>query len=575
MYKVLVAPTSVLARILMLCVALASPMAAAKPKIPADRVIDSYSPDAVEQATGATISVGSNPGEAFDKSNLSSLDIVNSGYPRTLKKIRSVMGYIVERSPVPTLRPKVQIYNNPRPDAQAVHQGLIVVSTGYLDMVANEIEDQQLGADALAFVLAHEYAHLLYAHPSAYKKKLESTKIQDDVQRGFALVHEMHTLDAKITGKNREEFGKAKNVLMGAQIAAPWIELELYRASYAPYVREAEQQADYLATDLLFRDNKDGPKFNAAAGASVFRSIYKSYDDSIQARMRKLGTAMRNTALDASKLVAASAPSVLFDGANFRSTVRRSLLLSAAPRVLNGLKQRFNRNSVHLYYSAGQRVDAIDGYADKFYTTYEDSIDPSLALALGLTEAFQEEHTPGTVAEQAFTYLIEGNVEGARAALESYKGDASRHLQYVMASAAVSFAEGNMSRAIFWYRIAIRRPERDAPYNAYTGLSKSHYRNDSPSKALESLDIGMNRHGTEVFILDKLELLVAMRDIEKTEAALQTCADLKDQELYEQCFTITRPLLNPIDDSASEEKQGVGSRAVNVLRRFGGKKDAN
>jgi len=429
---------------------------------------------------------------------------------------------------------------------------LIVIATGFFSMLGENFPEAEMQSHALAFILAHEYAHLLYDHPNKYKEKLEQTVITDDIAGGYQVLKQVQATHNQLGGKNNKAFNKAEIGFMGAAVASPWIEAELYRAAYAPYVKAEEQLADFMATDLLLDIDTADTKFDAKTGASPIRAIYKSYDSSAKGRIKAIAKDVEKTMRNETKNMVTAAPAQVLNGqTNFGAQIKNRLKRIGAGYAWKQVKSRLDRKNVHLYYSANDRVDAIDTYADLYYPPrIEQATDADLAL-FGIATIFNAEHTPGSAAQQAMIFLSHGDIDGAIKALASVtKKSRFNNIQYLVATADVTFAQGNLSEAIKYYRQAIRRI--DAPLRSFSSLSKAHLRAGNDAKAIEALDIGAKRFSEREFIVQRIGAFAALNRKEEALATLLKCQAFEDKALSKKCDLAAEPA----KPKAEKEKKG-------------------
>lgn len=162
------------------------------------------------------------------------------------------MGYIRTNSPVSSINPEVQIYNTKLPVGHAINQNLITLSMGLFTAISEFYRgDNKIQTQALAFILAHEYAHLLYDHPKKYKEKKKQTDVLGFLTKSYDVMRSANTIQRNYTGSTAPGFHKAEQGIMAGIVASPWIEAELYRSTYAPYRKKEEMKADFMAFDLL------------------------------------------------------------------------------------------------------------------------------------------------------------------------------------------------------------------------------------------------------------------------------------------------------------------------------------
>ena len=529
----------------LLAVVGASSTATAKPKVPDARVIESYNPSEYGLSGDAGGQAGALPQASFSQADLGRLGVISESYQVTLGIIEDILADIRSRSPAPDLDPQVQFYNSLLPDARAIGRDLIVVSTGLL--AALQEEPDSIRAHALAFILAHEYGHLLYDHPETYKKSLESTKVSKPIGEGYIALKQVQGVHASLGGAGsaaNKTFYDAEKGFMAASAASPWIEAELYRAVYAPYRKDAEQLADYMASDLLLEPETTETNFDAATGAQPLRGLYAVYDEEERTALKEAAKDLNETSARATKDMATVAPGLMMAGGGEQlgDIFVQRMKLAGAEFVGRTLLRRLDVSKVHLYYSSDDRVDAIDDYVEQFYPVREQFVDDDRLSKLGvaLGEAFAKEHTASAAADQAMKLLTRNDIAGARKALEEVSGkEAFKNMGYLLASADVEFADGDLQTALKHYKSAVDR--NDAPPRAFIGLSKTHLRLGEGDEAIAALRKGAERYSMREFIVRIIDANVSLGRNEDALNALAECQGLGDKGLAKACNEAAKP----------------------------------
>jgi len=532
--------------VFLIAVGQTAPVLAKKIKIPENRVIAEYAPRAAgaKDANPAMAEAGLGPVAAFTPADEARLGVISGYYPQTIKLMKGMLEDIRANSPDKSINPSVKLFNSERPEARAISRSLVVVSTGFFDVLAKEFPDPQTQSDALAFVLAHEYAHLLYDHPDQYPERQEQLKISNYIGQGYSVLKTAESLNEDLGARADVDFAGAEKGFLSASAASPWIDAELYRAVYAPYRREQEQLADFMAVDLISDPNNAGSKFDARSGAAPIRAIYKAYDNSIKGQLESLQNEADETLSEAAVELQSVSHSLTMTG---DATLLPNMMKDWWRRKWTGFvrkkaQARLKNDDTHLYYSSDSRVDAIDEYADKFYPKKADTASTALLKLFGVAKAYSLENSPAAAAAQAIKFLARGDVAGARKALDG-ETDKSRftYLSYLMASGDVAFAERRFGPAIEVYRQVIRR--NDAPPRSFSSLSHAHFRAGNKEKAVEALDLGVKKFSAEDYIIEKIDLLINLGRNEDALAALEQCRALGDQDLALGCEEAAAPIL--------------------------------
>ncbi|MCI5046622.1 MAG: M48 family metalloprotease [Aquisalinus sp.] len=532
-----------------------------QPAIPDVPVIGDYSPSVIQSDISQAAASG--PATVFTSADRARLEVVSQAYPRTIRLLEDMLADIRSNSPDKTVAPEIQLFNSKRPNAYALNQNLIVISTGLLETIQEFYADDKYAQDqSLAFILAHEYAHLLYRHPEKYSKAEKAIKISDTIQAGYGLMKTAQAAHLEYGGGSRSDYVEAEKAFMSAAIASPWIEAELYRFVYAPYTKREEQRADYLASDLLVATEV----YNGRSGAKPIRSIYTQYDSQAMEDLRGLSKDVQETSTKAAAEIVAVAPSAAFSSSGaeaFGGYARNRMFMAGLEVTARTLKRRLDRNEVHLYYGAGQRVDAIEGYYEKHYPGVGMQVTDSVAAAFNALDAFKKENTPAAVARTAMTFLARGDIEGARRALATVtSGDRMSNMQYLLASGSVAFAAGDLFEAERLFSRATNRS--DAPIRAFKNLASTYIRQGNGDRAIETLDRGAVRFSVEEFILGKMEALLSLGRTEEVLIAFEDCKRTGDDQLIKRCQSIANSALpeteesNGFDELSNTFRDGLG-----------------
>ena len=542
---------------IMVCCAFAAPAAhAGKPKLPDKIVIDAYSVEEFKPLEDGAAAPGAGGATTFTSADLGRLRIVSGGFSGMTAYLNGVVKEIAANGPAPEIVPEVKIFSSQSEEARAISPGLVVVSTGLLSavgaydaFVAEQSGDKTNAAsDALHFFLAHEYAHILYGHPRRYQETANAENISEPLTQGFQLMTEIEALDARYSGEQAPELQKAKKSYMSAMAASPWIEAELYRSVYAPYVRGEEQMADYMAVDLLKQPKL---KTDPRRGAEPIAKFYKNYDASIKAKLNAAAKDVGETMETATKSIVAAMPEQLMsDPDSFESMAKQQLIFYGGAQMMTWLQRRLDKDKVHLYYSAADRLKAIEAYNDHFYGRPEEEEDASLAnfgavvdrsKSEQFTNLLRSEFTPVAAAAQAMEMLAAGDIEGARKALASVECLNCANVEYLMASGDVAFAAGDLTGAIGFYRRVIH--SADAPLWSFTALSRAHLRNGNSAKAMEALDLGARRYSEQEVIVQRIEVLLSDDRKEDALAMLEQCRAFNEQALTSACEKAAEPAM--------------------------------
>lgn len=185
--------------------------------------------------------------------------------------LNGILQRIIRTSPVPDVPARVVTVDTLEGRAAyAAADGSIHIP--YRLLADMDERPDEVSEDALAFLLAHELAHVLYAH--------EKSDVIGDIIEILVVVTEVGTTVAVEVMNFDEEMGaKAKATAEQAHKAATagrWAEETFLSPAWT---REQEEAADILAYDLVVRAG-----YNAGDGAAQFLDLLGLYEDAARRR---------------------------------------------------------------------------------------------------------------------------------------------------------------------------------------------------------------------------------------------------------------------------------------------------
>lgn len=143
----------------------------------------------------------------------------------------------------PSARPEVSVWIVPKATftAEASRDGAIMITTGTFDYLMQQPDLQT--EDALAFVIAHEVAHLLLGHAR------ERASTQQAMHQLSGLLFVAANVAGRATGGGADVAKIAQKVLIGNQLGLETLDATLFPG----WNRAQELQADALGCDLMAR----------------------------------------------------------------------------------------------------------------------------------------------------------------------------------------------------------------------------------------------------------------------------------------------------------------------------------
>ncbi|MCF6293597.1 MAG: M48 family metalloprotease [Robiginitomaculum sp.] len=542
--------------------------------IPEQAIIETYDQQAIE--IGITLNPaipGFIPGdiEPINDKLFARLQVSQKEYPKMMKVMNSFIEQLAKVGPRPDIVPQIAIERNAAPNAYTPREDLIVVTSGLLNLlleldtsrvesrniqtnrtakdsnskISDEDRKLSLSEDhALVFILAHEYAHILLAHPSRYRKQEDATKVGTPIAGALVLLKKTGGIANTLGINMGQEYYQATDVLTTALVISPWLESELYRASFVPYQRKEEMKADFLGADII---SKTG-KYDIEKGANPLRRIYKIYGDEHKRRLREtkknVEEQMRAAAKDAAAL---GAKSLLGNGMNFGKTLKNRVINRGIGKAFSIIEDR-RKKKPHLYHSSDKRVGAIDKYVIKF--GYEHP--PALTSPSLWGGYFEEENKPEKIARAALDLLALNDVEAAKKVLLSLPKSANQSdYLYLYAQGKVASSEGEHQQAVNFYLKAIKITT--APLLGYVDLVEAATVAEDRKNAFLGLDAAARKFGENEVIILRIRTHGNFEEYEQAQQVLLLCQDFNDEDLLKQCNE-NMPIAPQEDDG--EENDG-------------------
>lgn len=513
--------------------------AGGRPTLPETTLLASYDD---YQASGEILLDASVPGfvpgaeyEPLTPEVLAGMDVTTRGYPRVTGVLDRILDDIIAASPRPELRPQVALRSAPSANAQAPRADLIILTTGLFSalMCAEDLErtgeclvmpdDRRI--DALAFVIAHEYAHTLLGHPYEFSQRQEELRIADDLATLLAGAATLQQVAGSYGVDMGEEYQTLTEGLGVALVASPVIEGELYRGAFAPYARQAESDADFLAVDILMQTNKYDP----FTGAEALRDLFPRYNSVVTERLETALEASADRAQAYAGLMMASVPdAVLSNNSQALGSSFRQVMITEGIQLGLHLYGLFSEtDDVHLHYAGEARADAVTEYGALFSyprpsmvvslsafgemssggfdaQAYASNATVKSGLGAELRESWTRESRPLLAAQRARELMALGDLEGARAELDAVSGGEAV-TEYLMAQGQLNLALGEYLTASEWFLNATR--QADATHEAWAGLATGRFERDQFDRALNTLDEAERVFGDDVLLTERIRFL--------------------------------------------------------------------
>jgi Zn-dependent protease with chaperone function len=421
-----------------------------------------------------------------------------------------------------TPKPVVEIFILPDKSysGDAAGTGQIFVNTGLLERADSE--------DEIAFVLAHELAHILRGHI----KERQTAIAANNGMISFASQGAVYGIMLSHTGQQQLSRGSTGAVLTAFQLGEILLAAN-ESVGDAGWSREQEYEADKLGLDLLIKSHAYTP----AAFRPVFERVAAESKDVEQRRAELKGTITQSVILGAgyafgnsngSNTPLSSGDSAALVGSVLASPLAEKIVDSILPADTHPI--------------ALDRRDQLQIYA----TTLWPDIDPM--------DPKPNPFTAGAQAKQMrAVFDAVRTVDEINQAINDHKFQDARHLvsqpafgramplQQSLLRAKLAFAQGDTAASQRQLQAVIRDPV--APADAFTLLASVQASAGQTDAALATLDGGQTRFDSEAgFIPYRIAILrQAGRDKDVADT-LKRCSTLNGgRVLLDSCQKAAQP----------------------------------
>ncbi len=402
--------------------------------------------------------------------------------------------------------------------ASATPDRVILVNLGVIEQAETE--------DELAFVIAHEYAHLLLGH---HRERARNTAALRLVTAGSLRATSLGLEVAQRTGTTQGTMG---NVAVGAILAANLALALTDEVAESSWARDQEVEADRLGFDLLAQAG-----YSAGAAAPVFRRIAETEKtrEQRQAALRQTFTGAGGFAANqlGQRVGGWGGLAIMAGG-----LVLGEALDNALGSALGGLTESHG--------SADARQADLNAYADAHWGDAPTRAQPNPFRARRLQEQVAQLVAVERALMDARIATNEGRLDDA-ARLLAPAGRRPTEIQRLapvgwhQERARLAVARGDHAAAIQELSAAEAMP--DAPATVYTELAQSFLTGNRPGDALATLDRAERRFGSaDPFIADRLRVLHALRREADFNATMERCRNSMASEFARRCDDTRRGL---------------------------------
>lgn len=502
-------------------------------KIPDQKVIDTVGGAYGDPSGGGTVSFFIMSGKDFAKRDISLAD-----RGRTVAVLQSYLDDLAAIGPHPDVKASVHIEETPMANAFALPNGNITVTSGMLDMLNRRLGSAEQRSDAIGFILAHEYAHVLLNHPA------EKSQKKSDIQKlGGVLTIVSHTLgigklfnDSSLyrqcVSQGREH---PANVILGSVTSGEWVQATLSRTVYKAYSQKQESDADFLATDLLYRSGHLDPVSGSEPLVSIFPEEEETAEEYMKWQLDQTEATIKNALTD----LEACAPQMIgrsLSGGNIRTEIETYVVGFLWKRVSDFFDDLQGDTDAHLHHDSDDRVESVKEYSLAFYP---DQMRQAPAPANGVWgddwgTVYTEEDKLLDLADRVRTLVAQGRADEAYEAAEGGLRPSPRPpMGLLLAGGAASVQAGKLDRAINLFEQAARRDNATAL--VYRQLSDLYLLKEQKANAVSALSRGEQKFGDGTFIVERIAVYQHFGDTPAMMKSVADCRAVGDKDLTESC----------------------------------------
>lgn len=398
------------------------------------------------------------------------------------------------QAPPQGVTPVVWIQDSQEVDARQRGAGDIYVTRGALDALTAEgrgATDPQVAAD-VAFILAHEYSHVLMCHYNRVVRSQQTEQSIDSLANIGVAAQYVSQLRPQQGGNGASSFaladqGRFNNGVASTMAARSTLQ-QLNSGLVNPaWGREQERDADQLAVELM-----------AAAGMPT---------DFVPDLLFNLNTAEATFLTDTNAVMGQLSQRLAGDltaQAGGQSVNLADRLRSAAQRGGRELLQRsLTRHFGHFHDNPEQRAERVALVAE-FLGAVDTSRFGSWAApaAVGFRQASAVEFAGPRQAYEANRLLAQNDVEGGCAAAQRALAAAANNPGVLLAAANCAVARNDSARAAQHFNRLTQTPYA-VPDDFATGSQIWAAARNRPNAA-RMLDLGATRFGQDSFYVPRM-----------------------------------------------------------------------
>jgi predicted Zn-dependent protease len=459
--------------------------------------------------------------------------------------LRSVLTRLQTVAPPPQgVTPSLWIEDSAEIDARQRGGGEIYVTRGALDVLtaqSRSVPEQQIAAD-IAFVLAHEYAHVLMCHYN----RINTTQ---SISRGIDTLAQLGVAGQQLANANGGRFNDGVADTMAAQSTLQMVNSRLINPAWS---RDQERDADYLAVELM-----------AAAGVPTdfvpdLLASLKTADDSFSAQMRPVVQQLQQQTTNEITQAAQGGGNV-----DIGRMARRVGAQAATGAALSKVS--------HFHEAPERRAERIAAMMETLGAVDSSAFAGWAApAAQGLRGSAGREFATSRLAFEANQKLAAHDVEGGCAKAQQALASAASSPAALVAAANCAVARNDAARASQHFNRLTQSPYAIPEDFAMASQIWAAARNRA--NAGRALDAGATRFGADAFYVPRMRMMAAFSDAAGVNTVRDQCASgARDTNVRTECTNVAAQLTGqPAQAQPQTPAQGVqdaADRLGGLLRR--------
>jgi Peptidase family M48 len=452
------------------------------------------------------------------------------------------------------IAPTVWIQDSPEVDARQRGSGDIYITRGALDALTDPsrgVSDEQVAAD-VAFILAHEYSHVLMCH---YNRVMQTQSLSSTLETLGSVVTAasyVRQLRGQQQADGTYKFGLADEgrfrndaaSTMATQATLQQLNSGLLNPHWG---REQERDADWLAVELM-----------SAAGMSTdyvpellsnLHSAETTYFSSADSVMQQLPQQL------VSDLVSAQTSGQQLDAG--------SMMRSLAQRTVRQLAQGWLlRDRGHFHDNPDDRAERVALMLD-FLGPHDSSSFAGWAgpVTVRFRTAAAQEFAGPRRAFEADKLLAQNNVDGGCAAAAQGLAAAPNNPLVLVAAANCAVARNDAAHAAQNFQRLTQTPYA-IPADFVSG-SQIWAAARNRASAQRVLDAGAGRFGAESFFVPRMLMLAAFSDTAGVNSVRDQClAGTQSQKLKTECSQTAAQITGQAATAQTPQTPVPGAPAV-------------